>query len=53
MALKVPSNPSLEGLAIYQPGRPIEEVAREFGLDPSSLIKVASNENPWVHRRSR
>jgi histidinol-phosphate aminotransferase len=46
MALKVPSNPSLEGLAIYQPGRPIEEVAREFGLDPSSLIKVASNENP-------
>jgi len=46
MALKVPSNPSLAGLAIYQPGRPIEEVAREFGLDPSSLIKVASNENP-------
>lgn len=46
MPLKVPSNPSLKGLAVYQPGRPIEEVAREFGLDPASLIKVASNENP-------
>ncbi len=33
-------------LGTYQPGRPIEEVARELGLgDPSSIIKLASNEN--------
>ncbi len=39
-------NPSVKGLPVYQPGRPIEEVARELGLDPSEVIKVASNENP-------
>jgi histidinol-phosphate aminotransferase len=31
---------------VYQPGRPIEEVARELDLPASSIIKVASNENP-------
>src|SRR5579863_1745368 len=31
---------------VYEPGRPIEEVARELGLDPKSIIKLASNENP-------
>jgi histidinol-phosphate aminotransferase len=31
---------------VYEPGRPIEEVAREMGLDPKSIIKLASNENP-------
>jgi histidinol-phosphate aminotransferase len=30
---------------VYEPGRPIEEVARELGLKPSSIIKLASNEN--------
>jgi histidinol-phosphate aminotransferase len=30
----------------YPPGRPICAVAREFGLDPASIIKLASNENP-------
>jgi len=39
-------NPILNTLPVYQPGRPIEEVAREFGLDPAEIIKVASNENP-------
>jgi histidinol-phosphate aminotransferase len=29
----------------YQPGRPIEDVKREFGLD--HIIKLASNENPY------
>jgi histidinol-phosphate aminotransferase len=29
----------------YQPGKPIETVAREFGLDPTAIIKLASNEN--------
>ena len=32
---------------MYQPGRPIEEVARELGLPAGSIIKVASNENPF------
>jgi histidinol-phosphate aminotransferase len=39
-------NPALNSLPVYQPGRPIEEVARELGLDPDSIIKLASNENP-------
>ena len=29
----------------YQPGKPAEELERELGL--SSIIKLASNENPW------
>ena len=39
-------NPNLAGLPVYQPGRPIEEVARELGMPPASIIKLASNENP-------
>ncbi|MGO9245343.1 MAG: histidinol-phosphate transaminase [Verrucomicrobiia bacterium] len=31
---------------VYEPGRPIEEVARELGLNPKTIIKLASNENP-------
>ncbi len=30
----------------YIGGKPIEEVAREFGLDPAKIVKLASNENP-------
>lgn len=33
-------------LPIYQPGKPIELICREHGLEPSSVIKLASNENP-------
>ncbi|NQZ57206.1 MAG: histidinol-phosphate transaminase [Lentisphaeraceae bacterium] len=29
----------------YQPGRPIEDVARELGLDPHGITKLASNES--------
>jgi histidinol-phosphate aminotransferase len=39
-------NPALQQLPVYQPGRPIEEVARELGLSAESIIKLASNENP-------
>ena len=39
-------NPALQHLPVYQPGRPIEEVARELGLSADSIIKLASNENP-------
>jgi histidinol-phosphate aminotransferase len=37
----------LKTLPVYQPGRPIEEVARELNLPADSIIKVASNENPF------
>ena len=40
-------NPFLKNLPVYQPGRPIEEVARELNLPAASIIKVASNENPF------
>lgn len=39
-------NPQMDRLPVYVPGRPIEEVARELGLDPSRVCKLASNENP-------
>jgi histidinol-phosphate aminotransferase len=44
--LNLPLNPSLSNLPVYQPGRPIEEVARELGLAAEGIIKLASNENP-------
>jgi len=40
------ANPWLENLVAYDPGKPIEETARELGLEPSEIIKLASNENP-------
>jgi histidinol-phosphate aminotransferase len=43
----LPLAPFLKTLPTYQPGRPIEEVARELGLPADSIIKVASNENPF------
>jgi histidinol-phosphate aminotransferase len=46
MPLPFPVNPALKDLPVYQPGRPIEEVARELGLPAASIIKLASNENP-------
>lgn len=38
--------PSIHRQPVYEPGRPIDVVAREFGLDPQETIKLASNENP-------
>lgn len=32
---------------VYEPGKPIEEVARELGLDPHGIAKLASNESPF------
>ena len=46
MPLSDKLNPTLNTLPVYQPGRPIEEVARELGLDAGEVIKIASNENP-------
>lgn len=46
MSLPFATNSNLDKLPVYQPGRPIEEVAREIGMDFSAVIKLASNENP-------
>src|SRR5438132_11951163 len=40
------ANPQLRDLVVYEPGKPVEDVARELGLKPSEIIKLASNENP-------
>jgi histidinol-phosphate aminotransferase len=45
-ALPFSLNPALEHLPVYQPGRPIDEVARELRLPARRIIKLASNENP-------
>jgi histidinol-phosphate aminotransferase len=39
-------NPTVLSQPVYEPGKPIEEVARELGLDPAGIVKLASNENP-------
>lgn len=38
-------NSHINSINPYQPGRPIEEVAREMGIDPNSILKLASNES--------
>ncbi|OIQ84740.1 histidinol-phosphate aminotransferase 2 [mine drainage metagenome] len=36
----------VRAIAPYQPGKPISELAREFGLATDTIVKLASNENP-------
>jgi len=38
--------PYVRAIAPYQAGKPIEELAREHGLQPQHIVKLASNENP-------
>jgi len=38
------ATPGVVGLHPYQPGKPVEELERELGID--NIIKLASNENP-------
>ena len=40
------ANPQLRDLQPYEPGKPVEDLARELGLEPGKIIKLASNENP-------
>ena len=40
------ANPQLRDQAVYEPGKPIEETARELGIEPQTIVKLASNENP-------
>ncbi len=46
MTLSALVNPSVLTQPVYEPGKPIEDVARELGLDPAGILKLASNENP-------
>lgn len=39
------ANQNVYELVAYQPGKPIEETARELGLRPEEIVKLASNEN--------
>ncbi len=39
--------PEIAALKPYEVGRPISEVARSLGLDPSSIVRLASNETPF------
>ncbi len=39
-----PANEGIAHIAPYQPGKPIDELKRELGLD--DVVKLASNENP-------
>ena len=36
----------VRSIAPYVPGKPVEELARELDLDPATIVKLASNENP-------
>jgi len=36
----------VRSLRPYQPGKPIDELARELGLNETDIVKLASNENP-------
>jgi len=38
--------PHIKAISPYVPGKPISELAREFGLEESAIVKLASNENP-------
>ena len=37
--------PALDGLVPYEPGKPVEEVQRDLGLE--RVVKLASNEGPY------
>jgi histidinol-phosphate aminotransferase len=39
-------NPQVGQMPVYEPGKPIETLAREHGMDPHTIVKLASNENP-------
>ncbi|HEX4842960.1 MAG TPA: histidinol-phosphate transaminase [Limnobacter sp.] len=36
----------IRAIAPYRAGKPVADVVRELGLDPSQVVKLASNENP-------
>lgn len=40
------AQPGVQKLSPYVPGKPVDELARELDLDPNTIVKLASNENP-------
>ena len=40
------AQPGVQQLSPYVPGKPVDELARELDIDPASIVKLASNENP-------
>lgn len=44
---KMKFNAVLDDLSVYEAGKPIELVVREYGVDPKDVVKLASNENPF------
>ncbi len=45
MSITQYANQNVLELVAYQPGKPIEETARELGMEPGDIVKLASNEN--------
>jgi histidinol-phosphate aminotransferase len=43
--MKLKAAPHIQDIVPYPPGKPLEELEREYGITGS--IKLASNENPW------
>lgn len=39
-------NSFLQDIKVYEAGKPIELVVREYGIEPEDVVKLASNENP-------
>ena len=37
----------LQGLAEYKPGKSIQDLSAEMGVDPEEIIKLDANENPY------
>jgi histidinol-phosphate aminotransferase len=46
MSLCDQSLPYVRAISPYQPGKPITQLSREFGIPVESIVKLASNENP-------
>jgi len=40
-------NPSVSNVPEYIPGKTTSQIAAEYGLDPTSVIKLNANENPF------
>ena len=47
MNIEALAKPEVLSQPVYEPGKPTEDVARELGLDPANIIKLASNENAF------
>lgn len=43
--MQIPVPPHIAAIIPYPPGKPMDELEREYGI--TNAIKLASNENPW------